>query len=168
MFPVRFVRNLAVPPNNTDNWQKIAFQPMLYTGLWIATILIMLRGDFTSVPPTLADATGHESLFWLWGGLGLLCPPLALVSVRLVTHPRGDIKYRGLWLRLAADIGQFTATLVYTMLRLDLGDYHVYGMGALLSCLLFIAHLLMRDVHRLYQVERLARQLHKDQRGDVF
>lgn len=133
---------------------------MLYTGLWIATVIIFIWGDFTAVPSDFADEP--QNLFLAWGGLSFLCPPLALLSVRMIQSPDGKKKYRGLWLRMAADIGQFTALIIYTILRLNLGDYHVYPMAGMLTCVLFVGHLVMRDIKRIFFVEKLAIRIQRE------
>lgn len=97
----------------------------------------------------------------MWGGLSLLCPPLALAALWMIESKDGHMKYRGFLLRLGADVGQATAITVYTIVRLSMGDFHVYPMGALIACVIFVWHLVMRDVTRLILVENLATQIHK-------
>lgn len=158
--PIRWLQRFALPPQGTADWQRIDFQPMLYAFLWIAAIVIMVVGDFNAYPQILADTT--DGAFWLWGGLSLGCPPLALFSVRMVQSLDGRTKYRGLWIRMAADIGQLTALTIYMVLRLSVGDYHVYPIAALSACWVFIAHLVMRDAKRIIAVESLAKKLHQN------
>ena len=136
---------------------------MLYLCLWIATILVVFRGDFTSLPSDYVD-NHHDSIFWLWAGLSLVCPPLALGALHLIESSKGERKYRGFWLRLGADVGQACALTVYTLIRITTGDFHVYPRGALIACVIFAWHLVMRDARRLIEVEKLANMLHR--RGD--
>ena len=156
--PIGWVQRRLVPPKGTPDWQRIAFQPMLYLCLWISAIVIVVADRFQ----TAAFASEHAgNIFWLWSGLSLLCPPMTIVSLWLIQSPHGDKKYRGLWLRLAADIGQCTAITVYLILRLAIGDWHIYPFSCLIACWIFVCHLVLRDAERIYTVEKLARKIEK-------
>ena len=166
---IKTVQSIFVPLKDTLDWQRIAFQPMLYMALWIAAIVIIVKGDFATIPPDLADATTtHGPTFWMWIGLSLACPPLGLVSLWMVRAPSGVWKYRGLWTRLGADIGQGVALLIYVVQRFHIGDWHVYPMAATLAAGVFVAHLVLRDVERLWAVEKLANSLHRIKSSDVL
>lgn len=157
---LRQVRYLFIPPKNTPDWQRIAYQPMLYVALWIATLIILIKGDFAAIPPIFADETTGTT-YWLWTGLSLTCPPLGLFSLWMVQSANGVWKYRGLWTRLGADVGQLIALLIYIVLRFVIGDWHVYPQATLLASTVFVAHLVLRDAERLWAVERLASKLHR-------
>ena len=144
------------PPEGTDDWRKIAFQPMLYFFLWLGALTLLIFGGFFTDQPTFIY---HSSLFWTWGGLSLFCPPLALVSLHLVTSPSGRKKYFGLWVRLAADVGQFVALVVYLAQRFRVDDIHIYGQFSVVSCAVFVGHLVGRDVSRIISVEQLASKI---------
>ena len=160
IYPPVMIQRKMVPPKGTADWRRIAFQPMLYLCLWVAAIVIIVKGDFATIPPIFADE--HSGVaFWLWSGLSLICPPLAMVSLWFIQSPHGERKYQGLWLRLAADVGQLTAVVVYLILRFAIGDWHVYPMGALIACVIFVAHLVLRDAERIYVVEKLASKIHQ-------
>lgn len=164
IIPIRWLQRWVVPPQGTEDWQRVSFQPMLYTFTWIATWIILLFGDLsTSAHP---GAFRDESIdtFWIWGSLGLTAPVLGIGSLRLITHGKGKWRYRGLWLRLCADIGQFTAMLLYTIARIGVGDFHVYPVACMAACLLFVGHLNLRDIKRLREVEALAGEI---RRGNV-
>ena len=159
--PIRWLRRWFIPEGSAD-WQKVAFQPMLFLCLWLAALIILVRGDFRSVPAVFSDKN-NSPVFWVWVGLSLVCPPLGLVSLRMIRDDaNGRWKYRGFWFRLAADIGQLTALTVYTVLRFQMGDYHIYPVACLVACTLFVAHLVMRDVKKVWQLESLARALRND------
>lgn len=158
--PIGWVQRRLVPPKGAPDWQRIAFQPMLYLCLWIAAIIILVKGDFATIPPLFADEHSGNA-FWIWASLSLICPPLALGSLWLIQSPHGEKKYRGLWLRIAADIGQLTAITVYLILRFAIGDWHVYPMACIIACWIFVAHLVLRDAERIYTVEKLARKIDK-------
>lgn len=135
----------------------MAFQPILYLSMWLAALIILVVGDRHTVPfPDNANA-----LYWVWGGLSLTCPMLALLALRMLRRDTTNSrwKYRGLWVRLGADIGQFTAMSVYLALRISEGDYHVYPTAALMAGAVFVLHLIIRDVKRLHRVEGLATDL---------
>ena len=147
-----------MPPKN-DTWQRIAFQPMLYLCLWVGAIIVIVRGDFTSLPQEFMD-NHHTAMFWLWAGLSLICPPMAMGAMQMIKSSNGYREYRGLWLRLGADIGQSSALSTYLVLRFSEGDYHVYPMAAVVAAGIFCWHIVLRDVKRLIEVEQLATQLH--------
>lgn len=161
--PIRWLQKTFVPPVGDEWGPRIAYQPMLYLGCFLAALTILIFGDFTNVPshPGI-DADRQYGLFWIWGSLSLICPVLALGSLWLIQHRRGLTRYRGLWLRLAADIGQCTAMVMYVILRLTWGDYHVYPVAVLMSATLFVFHLIIRDLRQLRQVEHLASRLHRN------
>ena len=157
---IKTVQHVFVPPKGTDDWQRIAYQPMLYLCLWIAAIVILIKGDFAAIPPIFKDET-TGSTYWLWTGLSLICPPIALASLWLIQQASGVWKYRGLWTRLGADFGQLIALVIYTWIRFAIGDWHVYPQATLIASTLFVAHLVLRDAERLFVVERLATKLHR-------
>lgn len=153
---------MFVPPRS-DDWDRVAFQPMLYLATFLAAVTVLIFGDFTNLPTHPGIQTDREfGLFWIWAILSLTCPALGLGSLWLVQNREGKYRYRGLWLRLAADIGQFTAMGTYLILRLTWGDYHIYPVTVLGAAVLFVGHLIMRDIRRLMQVEQLANILHRD------
>ena len=158
--PIGYVQKLLIPPQGTPDWQRVSFQPMLYLCLWLSSIIIMIWGDFASYPALFADEHSGN-IFWLWAGLSLLCPPMGMASLWLIQSPHGGKKYRGLWLRLAADIGQLTAVTVYVILRFAIGDWHVYPMACLIACWIFVGHLVLRDAERIYTVEKLAKKIQR-------
>lgn len=150
-------------PEMGDDWAKVAFQPILYLTLWIAAVVIFIVGDRHTVP----FPDNVNPLFWVWGGLSIVCPLAALGAVRLLRHasnPRW--KYRGLWLRLAADIFQLTAMSAYLAMRMAEGDYQIYPVAALIAATVFVGHLVMRDCKHLKQVENLATDL-RNGHGDL-
>lgn len=161
--PVRWLQRYFVPPRS-DDWDRIAYQPMLYLATFLAALTVLVFGDFVAFPPHQGIETTH-AVYWMWLAMSLGCPLLGLGSLWLIQNRVGKYRYRGLWLRLAADIGQFTTMLIYVVLRLTWGDYHIYPVAVLVSATLFVGHLVIRDVRRLAQVERLAFRLHRDGHG---
>jgi hypothetical protein len=154
------VQKFFVPPRDSADWSRVSYQPMLYLGLFTGTLIVLVWGDFATVPQHNLDR--EYGLFWIWGGLSTVCPVLALGSLHLIQNRTGRQRYRGLWLRLGADVGQFTAMGLYLWLRLVWGDYHIMPISVFASATLFVLHLCFRDIHRLVEVERLATQIHRD------
>ena len=150
-----------MPPKGTDDWQRIAFQPRLYLGLWLGSVAALLGG----LPAAFLDDRGFVEVWaWAWSVLSLASAPAALLSLWMVNSANGKWKYRGLWLRIAADIGQFTALVVYAAERITFGGLGPYPTAILMAVLVFVAHLVMRDMGRVHAVEKLARKI---TRGDV-
>lgn len=136
--------------------RRLSFRSFLYAATWVATVIIIFKGDFAAIPRELQDQA--EGAFWVWGGLSLGSAPTALIADHLIRRsPR--CKYRAMWLRLGADFGQFVSILVYLILRFYTGDYHVYSTAVIVACLTYIAYLVAWDAGQLVDVERLASQL---------
>ena len=100
---------------------------MLYLGLWIGTVVAVCRG----VPPAFLDDR-DDGVLWVWATLSLISAPAALLALWLIRAPSGRWKYRGLWLRLAADVSQLTALMVYALERTALGGLGPYAFGLLM------------------------------------
>lgn len=162
--PIKWLQRWVVPPEGAEDWQRVSFQPMLYLATWIATWVILIAGDFASIPETFRDEAAKTQVLWSWGALGLLSPVIGIGSLRMITHGTGRWRYRGLWMRLGADVGQFAAMVIYLVLRIAVGDYHVYPVACLASCGVFVMHLCFRDIRRLHEVESLAAKI---RRGEV-
>ena len=151
--PVRWMQRWLIPPKDTMDWQRIAFQPMLYTFMWIGAVLHLVVGDVTAVHRD--DLAG--GVYAAWMGLSLITPPMALAALALIVHATGRWRLRGLWLRLGADIGFTAAMSTYLVVKLGSGDFHTYSVFTLVAIVVFCAHLVMRDVKRLRQVETMSR-----------
>ena len=126
---------------------------MLCMALWIAAIVIIVRA--TSPPsrrtwPTPRPPTARRS----GCGLAYRWRAPAWAGEQLVDGacPSGVWKYRGCG-PAGADIGQGVALLIYVVQRFHIGDWHVYPMAATLAAGVFVAHLVLRDVGRLWAVE---------------
>ncbi len=155
--PVKWMQKVFMPADAMD-WRRVAFQPMLYLFLWIGAVCYLIFDDIFAI-----DRDPSTGLTPVWLFLSLVCPPLALVSVRMVSRGGGVWKYRGFWVCLAADIGQFTALLTYTIQKFTSGDFHVYPVTILVATTVFVFHLVMRDMRRLHDVEKLATELHQEE-----
>lgn len=139
--------------------RRFSFRSFLYVATWMATVVIIFKGDFAAIPRELQDEA--EGTFWVWGSLSLWSAPIALVADHLIrSSPR--CKYRAMWLRLGADFGQFVSILVYLILRFYTGDYHVYSTAVIFACLAYITYLVAWDAGQLVDVERLASRLEKE------
>ena len=162
------IRNWFIPPAGGD-WQRILFQPMLYLFLWVAVLIIVHRGNFST--NFQFEALDHStmsidvlnrqwSFFWAWSALGLVCPPLALVSLWLIYRIKsGRWKYLGFWLRLSSDVGVSISLLSYCIFRFDTGDYNIYPMAVITAATLFVLHLVFRDIGKVYEIEVLSRRI---------
>jgi hypothetical protein len=139
--------------------EYVSFRPFLYVFTWVSTLLLLFNGDFASVPEELRDNT--DGIFWVWGGLSLWAPPVALLASVLI-RKSPQCKYRALWLRLSADFCQFIAILVYLIMRIYVGDYHVYSMAFQFAALGYMAHLVMGDSVKLMGIEALAAKLRRE------
>jgi len=153
--PVRWLQRWFVPPKGIEDWQRIAFQPMLYSCMWIGAILHVAVGDVTAVQ---RDTT-VGGVYVAWIGLSLLTPPMALAALVLIVHTTGRWRLRGLWLRLGADVGFAAAITTYLVVKLGSGDFHIYSIWTLVAISIFCGHLVGRDVKRLRQIETLSREL---------
>lgn len=154
--PIRWIQRVFIPPQ-TNDWIRVSYQPMLYLATFVAAILILIFGDVTALPahPTIREDSPF-GLFWIWITLALSAPPMALGSLWLIQNRDGVQRYRGILLRLGADIFQFTVMLIYLILRLFWGDYHIIPIAVFAASTLFVAHLIMRDIHDIRRTERLA------------
>lgn len=151
--PVRWLQRWFIPPKGIEDWQRIAFQPMLYTCMWIGAVLHILVGDVTAVQRD----TAVGGVYGAWIGLSLFTPPMALAALILIVHTSGRWRLRGLWLRLGADVGFTAAMSTYLVVKLGSGDFHIYIVWTLVAIVVFCAHLVMRDTTRLRQVETMSR-----------
>lgn len=148
-----------------DGWHRVPFQPILYFMLWGAVLRMIVVDD----PPIQFEKVFHPSTATAWLVLGVVCPPLALLSWWLIMHCRWSrAALAGLWVRLGADLGQFTALITYhivTVLTLPpvFNESRVYARYAVGACMLFVATLVVRDVWALVATERLASRM---RRGD--
>jgi hypothetical protein len=138
----------------------LAWQPLLYISTWIAALVLLCLGDFENIPPETTDTPGG-TVEWVWLGLSLISPPVALLASHLIRHRCGAVRYRGFWLRLAADLGQFTALTTYTIFRLSTGDYHIYPAAIVIAAAIFTGTLVYMDCRALVKTEKIARTLNK-------
>lgn len=108
----------------------------------------------------------------MWVGLSLACPPMLLVAHQLIKKYPGRLRYFGLWLRLAADIGQLAAVLAFWILLItstpnaliDLDPNtatEYYALKIWLAVIVFMVLLVIRDVWKIALTERVANKLEK-------
>lgn len=135
-----------------------SFRHFLYISTWVATLIIIFKGDFAAIPNELQDEA--EGTFWVWGGLSLWAAPVALLADFLI-RKSPPCKYRAMWLRQGADTAQVVSILSYLILRLYMGDYHVYSTAVLFAALGYAVYLTMWDAMQLIEVERLASHLER-------
>lgn len=133
----------------------VDFRPILFASLWLATWHVSMPGG--SGMRQFGDAA------WTgWVILGLLCPPLLFLSWWLIERTTGTWRYRGMYVRVAADAGQSLALMAYLYVRVishDLNtDVRVYAWTVMLGCTLFILQCLGMDVSLIVKTERIAAQ----------
>lgn len=135
-----------------------SFRHFLYISTWVAMLIMIFKGDFAAIPDELQDEAAGT--FWIWGGSALWAAPVAILADFLI-RKSPPCKYRAMWLRQGADIAQAVSVLSYLVLRLYMGDYHVYSTAVLFAALGYCVFLTMRDAAQLIEVERLASRLEK-------
>jgi hypothetical protein len=141
-----------------DNWHRAPFQGILYLFLWAAAIKISVTGD----QPIPFSETLDPFSMGVWTVLSLACPPMAFMAWWLIIRsrlPRAALI--GLWVRLAADVGQFAALLAYHLVTLNAdlvtGEALIYLHYLTAAVLAFCLILVMRDLWSIVATERLAR-----------
>ena len=100
--PVRWMQAWLIPPKGIEDWQRIAFQPMLYTCMWIGAVLHLTVGDVTAIERDDAPAGVYQA----WMSLSLLTPPMALAALVLIVHTTGPDtlhKLPGRWVWMNAE-----------------------------------------------------------------
>ena len=142
-------------------WPLIAFQPVLYLFVWGACIRIWL--DKSYKPPAFEKLFGTSEFYHVWMSIGLITPIVSLAAWAMIRFCSGRVRFNGMWLRLAADIGMFTCLLTYhvalmmTVSEVNARPFARYLQGA---TLIFVLLLVIRDVWTLVLTERLARYIH--------
>ena len=161
---VKFIKRLFLPSEDPLDWELVPWQPLLFLATWVSALILLTMGDFGNIPFETSDTPASSGgVEWIWLGLSLVCPPLALFSLWLTKHRTGKWRYRGFWLRLAADVGQCAALLTYTIARFMGGDWRVYPTGILIASILFTAILTFRDIRTLIRAEKIARGIIRDE-----
>lgn len=139
-------------------WHRVSYQPVLYLFVWGAALRVAITSD-TPIPFDVVFSPYVETA---WVPLGLICPPLAFLAWWLMGHkcrlPRSALA--GLWLRLAADAGQFAVLQIFFIVSFAVDPHsdesHVYSAYILASAMLFMLIVLVRDVWSLVMTEKLA------------
>lgn len=150
-----------------DSWHRVAYQPVLFFFLWGAAVRLCFTRE--SHPSQISGILSDQSET-IWLGLSMICPPMALLSWWLILKARFQMAALiGLWMRLAADLGQLTALLVYHVATIQFAvmrDAEVqvvfrYITGA--TCV-FVFLLVVRDIWAITATERVASML-RDEAG---
>lgn len=148
----------------SDNrFHRVAFQPVLYLIVWSGVLRIVV----TDAPPIRFDVLGP----WVYGGwaaMGLVCPPLALLSWWLIVRSSWRLStLLGTYLRLSADLGMFFTLLAFHLAgALDDGDgcphnleESVFTRYLVASILVFNLSLVVRDVWSIAAINAAAKRL---------
>jgi hypothetical protein len=143
-----------------DAWRLVPFQPILFTFLAGAVLLVI----FTGTEPLHLEVLS-EHLYIAWCSLGIFCCPAACVSYHLITHKTGTWRYRGYWLRLAADMAAFANLTAFLLSRFEVGfldkDYRTVALIVVLACAFFTFCLIIRDIWKLSLTESVANYLYR-------
>lgn len=147
----------------TRRWPLVPFQPILYLFTWGAALRLW---DLQIEPPAF-DEVFRPGVYSLWLAMGVIGPPLALLSWVLIQKCGGRWRYVGMWTRLSADILVGTTLLTYhiVIVRNVLGQpitesciFSRYMLGA---SIVFTIVLTLRDVWVIICTERLAGRIHR-------
>lgn len=149
----------------SDTWVLVPFQPILYLFMWGAAVRLWF--DDQSEPPGF-DVIAPE-FYHVWLALSVGSPLLTLLAWWMIQKCSGRVSFLGLWFRLAADIGMFTAVvtihiaLAYTQAPAIYEEGRIWSRYLSGAVIVFLIGLLIRDVWVLAITERLAWRIH---RGD--
>lgn len=157
----RWLVRTFLPPEHDDDWVLIPWQPLLFAATWVGALILLVVGDFANVPAETSDLN-HGGAQYIWLALSLVCPPIGLWSLHMIRTGSGMTRYKGMWIRLGADLGQFTALATYLIARAVGGDYRVYPSVIFAAATVFTALLVYRDVRSLVRTERLAAQIERE------
>lgn len=155
----RFIR-FGLRVFSPGRWHRVPFQPILYLFLWSAAVrIIFVDGEpipFQRYLTPWADIA--------WNVISLTCPPLALLSWWMLTQCRfARVTLAGLWVRLAADFGQFVGLLTFHVASAftltERTESHIYARYAVAACMAFTLTLVLRDLWAIAVMDRLARHL---------
>jgi len=141
------------------------FRSLLYLFSWLGGVVILIWGDFMAIATDDMENQAQH-VFWTWLGLCLWAGPMAFAAnVFVWRSPRH--RYRGMWLRLGSDIGQLSGIICYLLLRILVGDTHIYSSFILMGVAGYVIHLIFWDIHQLVGIEMLAHKLEKKKRASV-
>jgi hypothetical protein len=170
--PFRVLKRLFLPvPLNEYYLARLSakadlpWQPYLHNAIFWGVILTLLFGEREVIPPV-------KGIDWIWVIAGLASPIIGFVSLVFLENGTGETRYRAFWLRLAADVGLATAILAYGV---DSGIAHQHdrasdimylGDAVLFSALMFLFVLIYRDIKFLALAERVATELHNNNRHE--
>jgi hypothetical protein len=142
-----------------DGWSLVAFQPILYFFLWGAAIRLWIDAD----PPPNFDDIITQGFYPVWLSLGIIGPPLALLSWFLIQKCYGKWTFIGMWVRWAADVTMFIAVLTYHLTNVAKAatESRIYSRYIVGATLVFILCLIVRDAWVIFITERLAMRIHR-------
>jgi hypothetical protein len=145
-------------------WQVLSFAPFFFSAAFLGRFVV-LAGPGEGIPfETVMGSWGYPA----WFALGIACPPLLLVSWRLVRRG-GHYLYPGLWIRLGADIGMaaglaaFIAAywLEHVKPRGILDDSHLLSIVLLGSIWCFLVTSVVFDVWRIVALSNVAARIRR-------
>lgn len=131
---------------------RLSWTPFLFAASFYGALLTILLGDPNIIPP--GNVFGTVDWMWLMGAL--TTPFTALLSVWLIRHQSGRMRYFAFWLRIASNIGLITSILSYQVQRIFEGTGHPFEDVILFASVLYMVVLVVADVRILSQAEKLA------------
>lgn len=141
-------------------WPLIPFTPIITLMLWGSALRLW---SSPHAPADLQDSIPNTTYIG-WLITGSTGPPLALLAWWMVTKREGIQRYRGMWVRLGADILCLTYVLAFhlaVVLNMPATEARIFSRYCVASILLFLLAAVGRDVWALAITERVARRLHR-------
>ena len=133
-----------------------SFRPLLYLMIFGAAV----RMACTNFPILPIDTIFAHGTYAVWIFIALTSPPLSLVAWWLVHCKPGAWRYRGLWFRLASDVGCLTVVLAYhvtTVMVNPMTELRMMSRYIVGATMLHLLGLVVVDVVALIRTERIAR-----------
>lgn len=144
----------------------LAWQPWLHLAVLLGSLLTLVFGDRDMIPPV-------DGWDWVWLTAGITAPIVGFVSIWLMKHRTGQVRYRAFWLRLAANCGVVTTMSAYEVARVSREiqypiEYHPLVDTVFLAAILFMIVVIYRDVKFLILVEKVAAMIYLDIRSSAI
>ena len=149
---------------NSDPWSAVRFQPILYFFMFGAAIRLWHKGT----EPAAFEEILQADIYSMWLFLAVASPLAALTAWWMTKKLSGRWRYIGMWLRLASTIGAVTVMMAYHAVSAfsgrDAGETQIFARYMVGSILIFLCALMIRDVWTMVITERVANQIHRDQK----
>lgn len=148
-----------------DTWHRVPFQPILYLFSWA----VVVRVAISDRVPIQFDQI-HPGTYVIWVIFGLLAPVLALLSWWMICRsPNPKSTWLGIYVRLAADIMQFSVLLTFHVAGVlscapcNLREDTVVRRYIVAASIVFVFLLILRDIWVILLTNRVADYLHSQE-----